>query len=210
MRIALIGMSGSGKSYWSRKLEERNFKRFPCDDLIAQKLFPELVKLENAVRFLGKWMGFPYQAEYDERESRYLAAEIQMLAEIVDYLGSHTGGAEEGIVVDTTGSVVYCGEKILQALRRFTTVVHLSTPPEIQGKMLKAYLAHPRPVLWRGLYALTQGEAIEQALARCYPILLATRERLYQQYAHVTIEDYKRRSKNFGVDEFLQEIIEKA
>ena len=208
MRITLIGMSGSGKSYWSRKLVERGFKSFPCDDLIAQKLFPEMVKPNNAVCFLGKWMGFPYQPEYEERELRYLRTEIQVLSEIVNYLGSHKDNAEESVVVDTTGSVVYCGEEILQALRRFTTIVHLSTPPEIQEKMLKAYLAHSRPVLWRGLFVLKQGEAIEQALARCYPILLATRERLYQQYAHMTIDDCKRRSQNFGVDAFLQEILE--
>jgi len=210
MRITLIGMSGSGKSYWSRKLKERNFKRFPCDDLIARQLFPELVKPDNTVRFLGQWMGFPYQPGYEERESRYLAAEIRVLSEIIRYLENSTGGVQESVVVDTTGSVVYCGEEILQGLRRFTTVVHLSTPAELQGKMMKAYLAHPRPVLWKGLFARKQGEAIEQALERCYPILLATREDLYRRYAHMAVDDFKRRSEGFDVDEFLQEIIEKG
>ena len=79
-------MSGSGKSYWSRKLEEQNFRRFPCDDLIAGKLFPELTERTSAIRFLGDWMGFPYRLDYEGRESKYLKAEIEVLAEIIEYL----------------------------------------------------------------------------------------------------------------------------
>jgi len=205
-RITLVGMSGSGKSYWSRKLEEQNFRRFPCDDLIARKLFPELTERTSAIRFLGDWMGFPYRLDYKGRESKYLKAEIEVLAEIIEYLRSTESGSHEKVVIDSTGSVIYSGEDSLQKLQQLTIIVHLATPSEIQGKMLKAYLARPRPVLWRGMYKKDPEETSEQAIARCYPILLSTREHIYQKYAHVTIDYYQRNRSDFSVDELLAEV----
>jgi len=207
MRITLIGMSGSGKSRWSQKLEARGFKRFPCDDLIAEKLFPEAARSIDVIQVLGEWMGFPYETGYAERESKYLNLEIEVLSGIVRDLEKCSANTRERVVVDTTGSVIYSGEKLLSRLKSLTTLVHLSTPPEIQGQMLADYMANPRPVLWRGIFNKKQNESNQQALMRCYSILLTTREKLYEQCADSTIDYYKRTSAGFGVDQFLQEII---
>lgn len=204
MRITLVGMSGSGKSYWSCKLRNRGFRLFPCDDLIARRLFPGRQNAGNAVGFLGEWMGFPYQSGYEEREAEYLRAEIEVLSEVIARLADPGGGGRRNVVVDTTGSVIYAGEEILAELGRLTTVVHLSTPEEIQEKMLEAYLAKPRPVLWRGLYRKNEAETEAQALARCYSILLAAREEMYRRMAHLTVDHSQRTSKRFGIEEFLQ------
>lgn len=206
MRITLVGMSGSGKSYWSGKLKKQNFKCFLCDDLIAERLFPDVPKRNSAIQILGEWMGYPFQPDYERRESVYLNAEIEVLAEILEYLRITPNSSTERVVIDSTGSVIYSGQSTLQKLRRFTTVVHLATPAEIQEDMLKIYLAQPRPVLWRGIFTKRLNETDEQAMARCYPILLSARERLYQQYAHVTIDYYRRTRSDFGVDELLAEV----
>ena len=42
MRLALIGMSGSGKTFWTKKLSEKGAPAIFCDDQIEQRLAPRL------------------------------------------------------------------------------------------------------------------------------------------------------------------------
>jgi shikimate kinase len=206
MRLSIIGMAGSGKSYWSKKLAEVGFRRFCCDDLIAAMLASELSRSDGTVMGLAEWMGFPYESFYRDRESRYLAYEIEILGEILEKLQALGNRSRDNIVIDTTGSVIYTGEGILDGLGRHTTVVHLATPPEVKEQMLKVYVTKPRPVLWRDLFERRPNETNHEALTRCYPELLSTRERLYERYANVTIDYYSRKEEGFGVNEFLETI----
>jgi len=206
MRLSLIGMSGSGKSYWSIKLAELGFRRFCCDDLIAEKLAPELRQANGTSRGLAEWMGFPYEPHYRERESRYLAFEIESLNEIFGDIESCESNTGERMVIDTTGSVIYTGDKVLTRLCRCTTVVHLSTPPEVKERMLKSYVAQPRPVLWRDVFSRKRGETNDEALARCYPRLLFARERLYGRYADVSVDYHKRNEPSFDANDLLEKI----
>jgi shikimate kinase len=196
-------MSGSGKTTWSIKLANTGFRRFCCDELIAEKLVHELTGPAGKPMELGEWMGFPYQPTYKERESKYLACEIEVLNEILEFLEAAEEPEGQNIVVDTTGSVIYTGHAILKRLRARTMVIHLSTPPKVQDLMLKAYLENRRPVLWRNLFTQKRGESNDDALARCYPGLLASREGLYEQNAGITV-DYDTLSRcDFSVKEFL-------
>jgi shikimate kinase len=204
MHLSLIGMSGSGKSQWSTELAELGYLRFCCDELIADKLALELIRSDGTALDLGEWMGFPYEPRYKEREYKYLACEIEVIGEILLYLCGNNPG--EKVVVDTTGSVIYTGKDMLEKLKSNSTVVHLETPPEVKERMLKVYLDQPRPVLWRDMFSKKPGETNEEALARCYPRLLFSRQRLYEQYADVTIDYYVRNRKGFGVKDFLGEI----
>lgn len=206
MRLSLIGMAGSGKSYWTVKLVEHGFRRFCCDDLIAAKLNPELTRPDGTTMELGQWMGFPYEPQYRERESRYLACEIEVLTEILDYIESRKDNPHEKIVVDTTGSVIYTGEGILRKLRRYTRVIYLSIPPEVRERLLRAYVSNPHPMLWRNVFSKEPGETEEEALARCYPRLVVSRQRLYERYADVTIDYYRRSEEGFGVSDLLHEV----
>jgi len=197
-------MSGSGKSHWSIELAELGFLRFCCDELIADKLAPELSRSDGTFLDLGEWMGFPYEPLYKEREYKYLACEKAVIGEILGYLSGSNPG--EKVVVDTTGSVIYTGKDILERLKSNSTVAHLATPPEVKERMLRVYLDQPRPVLWRDVFSKKHGETNEEALARCYPRLLFSRQRLYEQYADVTIDYYVRNQKGFGAKDFLEEI----
>jgi len=203
MRLSLVGMSGSGKSFWSKKLLRWGFLRICCDDLIASRLVPDLGKGVDSVAVVGGWMGFPYETRYREREAAYLACEMEVMTELLERLEKSEGGTGERIVVDTTGSVIYVGEEILKKLRNLTTVVHLATPLEIQKLMFEAYVKKPRPILWREAFSKGSDEDNAQALARCYPQLLANREWRYEKLAHVTISYYHHHRAGFSVDEFL-------
>lgn len=205
MRLALVGMSGSGKSYWSKRLSRAGYRRICCDDLIAAKLDPDLKKRDRNIAVVGRWMGFPFEQTYKAREAAYLACEMAVMTELLQELETLEGSGGERIVVDTTGSVIYTGEETLLKLRRLTTVVHLATPLEIQKKKLEAYVKRPRPILWRDLFNKQPDESDAQAMARCYPGLLTSREYQYERLAHVTISYYRHRRAGFTVQEFLND-----
>jgi len=167
-------------------------------------LLTNLLQSDGTALDLGEWMGFPYEPRYKEREDKYLACEIEVIDEILGYLSGNN--PREKVVVDTTGSVIYTGKNMLERLKSNSTVVHLTTPPEVKERMLRVYLDQPRPVLWRDVFSKKRGETNEEALARCYPRLLFSRQRLYEQCADVTIDYYVRNRKGFGVKDFLGEI----
>jgi shikimate kinase len=146
-------------------------------------------------------MGFPYEPHYQECESQYLAYEKEVMSEILEYFENTP---EEKIVVDTTGSVIYIEEEILGRLQRYTTIVYLATPPEVQGQLLNAYISNPHPMLWRDTFSKDTNETNKEALARCYQRLFFARKLLYERYAGVTIDYHERRKKGFGVNDFLQ------
>lgn len=206
VRISLIGMSGAGKSQWSRRLEARGFKRYSCDDRILAELFPTAPDKSDAVQLLGRWMGFPFEDGYSAREATYLQHEIAVLAAILRELETSCSDAAADVVVDTTGSVVYSGEELLGRLKAATVLVHLAVPAEVRGKLLADYLADPRPVLWRGIFHKRPEESDEQALRRCYSLLLTSREELYRQSADLTIDYRRRTAPGYGVEELLRDI----
>jgi len=203
MRISLIGMAGSGKSYWSKKLAEQGFTRFCCDELIADKLAPELAGIAERPLTMGEWMGFPYEAGYEVREARYLALEREVMAGIISSLEAHEEKPNGDIVVDTTGSVIYAGKESLEKLRLSTTVVYLAISPEVREHLLSAYISNPHPMVWRGMFHREPHETDSEALVRCYPMLVRERERDYEQLAEVTIAFHRRREQGFSVDDFL-------
>lgn len=206
MHLSLTGMSGSGKSFWSARLAQHGFTCFCCDDRIAEKLAPFLDGEGDTIARLGRWMGFPFQPGYEEREVRYLLLERETVEEALRVLNCNPDSGADDVVIDTTGSVVYMEEEILAELRRLTTIVHLATPVEVHMQMLENYRSAPRPVLWRGMFVKTPPETDQEALARCYPELLAGREKLYRMFADVTLDYFKHRGRGFGVTEFLAEV----
>lgn len=212
MLIALIGMSGSGKSLWSGRLAEKGFSRFCCDDLITERLSGELQRADGSRMELGEWMGFPFEEGYEQREELYLAREKEVLAEVLDWIESRSApcsAAEINAVVDTTGSVIYTGESLLGRLKSLTTIVSFTSPAEVREAMLRQYLANPRPVLWRGLFSRKAAESNEKALLRSYDLLLESRERLYHELADIELDFHTRNDPGFTVSRLFG-LVEKA
>jgi shikimate kinase len=206
MRLSFIGMSGTGKSHWSSQLVERGFTRFCCDYLIAERLKPEVASLNGTKHSLAEWMGFPYEAHFAEREAQYLATEIEVLDEILSYLEALPVDSPENIIVDSTGSVIYTGQAMLERLHRQTTMIYLDTPLAVQERMHAIYLTNPAPVLWQGHFNRQPGESNAAALARCYPELLTSRTHEYKQWAEISLDYHLLRQPGFTVDDFLAEI----
>lgn len=188
MRIALIGMSGAGKSYWARRLAQTGFSCLGCDDAIGHELTLRLDLADGSIDGVGQWMGFPYEDGFHSRERLYLDLERRVLTRFLDTLENPAPGAADTCVIDTTGSVVYLGDELLTRLCRMSVVVYLSCPPARRQALLDAYRANPRPVVWQGMYRPLPVEDRSVALERCYRALVADRDRRYRRYAHLTVE----------------------
>jgi hypothetical protein len=50
--------------------------------------------------------------------------------------------------------------------------------------LIARYLSDPKPVLWGDQFVQRPGESAKEAVARCYPQLIAHRKKLYEHYAH--------------------------
>jgi shikimate kinase len=202
MRIGLIGMSGAGKTSIALKLAAAGFEHIDCDRLIAAKLSVALGRPLATLDDLGAWLGFPYEVGFRDKEARYIACEIAVLREIADRL-ARTSGHQQNLVVDMGGSAIYVGRARFLKLRRLITVVYLAVPREAHAQMLQEYLRRPRPIIWRGRFRSKRGESHTAALARCYPQLIAYRERHYEALCDLRLDSQLQQHSELGAESFL-------
>src|SRR5216683_2649758 len=204
LRLALIGMSGAGKTFWTKKLGANRFPAVSCDDRIELKLAPHLAAGGyTSINGVAAWMVWPDSATYTERESEYLAEEIHTLDEILTELENQ---AKKSLVLDTTGSVIYTGNNLLMRLRRQMTIVHLAASADEQQLLIERYLNDPKPVLWRGAFQPKAGEKPRDTVARCYPALIAARRQSYAALAHCTLQVAALRGASLDAPAFLKKI----
>ena len=223
-RLALVGMSGSGKSFWTKKLAAAGWRSVCCDDLIEQRLAPRLAAGGySGINGVAAWMGWPNSGTYVQREAEYLAEEIGVMDEFLSNLEKETSGLGKEtsgtpIVLDTTGSVIYAQNNILMRLRRQMTVVHLANTEKEQRILVERYLNDPKPVLWRGTFHVKDQETPRETVARCYPLLIAARRKSYETLAHCSVNVSELRATHGGnspknsadVERFLQKIHEQV
>jgi shikimate kinase len=208
LRLALIGMSGAGKTFWTKKLAGIQYPTVSCDDRIELRLAPRLAAGGYAgINGVAAWMGWPDSATYSERESEYLAEEIHTLDEILTELEKQP---EKSLILDTTGSVIYTGNNLLMRLRRQMTIVHLAASAEEQQLLIERYLSDPKPVLWRGAFQPKAGEKARETVARCYPALIAARRQSYEALAHCTLQVAALRDPLLQAAAFLKMIQDKT
>lgn len=201
--ISLIGMSNIGKSHWSNKLADFGFTPFRCDDLIERNLEPRLRRQRlKGIGDVARWMGQPHEPHYPENSALYLKAEAAVMNEIIRKMREGNGR----FAVDTTGSVIYLGEEILAKLRELSTVVLLNAPESHQELLFQKYCAEPKPVIWGNMYKPLPGEDVKDALARCYPLLLKSRNELYRRHAHAVLDYDTVRAPGFDGKEFLEKV----
>ena len=202
LRLALIGMSGAGKSFWTRQLASAGHPAISCDDKIEERLASRLAAGGySGINGVAAWMGWPDSQTYAERESQYLSEEIAVLEQVLDDLSR---SPEKSLVLDTTGSVIYCGNHLLMRLRKLMTVVNLAASAQEQQLLIERYLSDPKPVLWRGAFQAKDGENPRATVARCYPNLIAGRRQSYAALAHCTIEVAKLRELPHKPEAFLE------
>jgi shikimate kinase len=204
LRLALIGMSGAGKTYWAKKLAADGWSAICCDDRIEEKLASRLAASgHSGINGVAAWMGWPDSPNYAVRETQYLEEEIHTLSEVLTDLERES---EKPLVLDTTGSVIYTGNHLLLRLRRRMTIVYLAASAEEQQLLIERYLHDPKPVLWRGAFRPRTGESARETVGRCYPALMAARRQSYEALANCTLQLAELRDPAFDAAAFLKKI----
>lgn len=200
--LSLIGMSGIGKTHWAKRFKDYGFEHICCDDLIEEKLKPELRKLGyKGISDVAKWMGQPYEKQFKKNQQKYLDYEIKVMGEILAKLENRK---QKKMVIDTTGSVIYCGNHILKKLKKLTKIVYLGISKSARNEMFRNYLADPKPVIWGKLFDQKKSESFHQALGRCYPKLLEYRQNYYKKYAHFVVPYEKHKNGQIDLSDFLK------
>jgi hypothetical protein len=203
MQLTLIGMSGVGKSHWSKKMEALGYRRYCCDELIAERLGTELGKKGKATVNLAKWMGQPYSKGYQETEALYLELESAVIEQICDEL-EHGIQKDKPVVVDTTGSLVYLEKVLIKRLRKLTRTVLLNLPDDKHEEHFENYLKDPKPVIWNGKYLPSIGEIPQMALRRCYRKLLYFRNKDYALMSDFKLDYTFHQSSGTTVEDLLE------
>jgi shikimate kinase len=194
--LILIGMSGSGKTHWARRLAKHlGVPYIQFDDLTARH--PELLAHvlaydgKDMAEKMGRFFGMPWTENFQQREDVYLRAESAAMN--ADY--------DMNSILDLSGSGIYHTQS-LERLKRGRTTIYLETGAQEREQMLQNYIQNPKPVCWRGLYVQNSDETQTQALSRCYHHLLNDRAHLYARYADITLSFSAHRNAN-TVAEFL-------
>ena len=201
VNLTLIGMSGAGKSYWSKKMEEKGYRWYNCDEMIAERLGLELPVKGNSTLNLAKWMGQPFSEGYIKAEKLYLKLEEAVVEHICDELEQAT--ENEPVVVDTTGSLIYLQKKLLNRLRALTKMIHLRLPEEKHEQLFENFINDPKPVIWEGKFKPRKGETPQNALRRCYKDLLSFRNERYSLLADHVLDYSFHHNPEREVDELL-------
>jgi shikimate kinase len=203
LRLALIGMSGTGKTFWSKRLAQTGCPAFCCDDRIEQRLRTRLGGGFAGTSGVASWMGWPDSPSYAQREAEYLAQEIATLDEVLTDLVRNPA---RQLILDTTGSVIYTGNNLLLRLRRHMTIVYLAASSAEQQLLIERYLTDPKPVLWRGAFQPKKDETPRETVARCYPTLVAARRQSYEALAHCRVPVAELRDATLDAAAFLARV----
>ena len=201
MFITLIGMSGIGKSYWSKKLEQHDFIRFGCDDLITEYLAKKL-GFANAMEFdMHAWVGYPDETTHAERAKEYLQAEETVLMNIINNL--EAANHQQNFVIDSTGSIIYMKSNVISRLKELTHFVYLDIAPDDLDKMFTYYMQNPVAIMWNGYFQAKPDEPRLKTFERCYPLLIQSREQKYQEIAQITVPPEVHRAQETTVEKIL-------
>jgi len=200
--LVLLGMSQIGKTDWSKLLAQRyEYPHIEFDKLIGTSTqLTDLIKNipgRDTAEKMGNYFGMPWSDGFKEKEAGYLDVERRLMAKKYNI----------GTILDLTGSAIYHPDE-MEGIRAIGLVIYLKASPKRRQEMFQLYIKHPKPVCWKGAFERRGDETNEQALARCYPILLASRAKLYETFADIVLPyqvHTKLRNGN-NLDGFVQEI----
>jgi shikimate kinase len=205
MILTFMGMSGAGKSFWAAKFAAQGCTVVDCDALIAASLQAQIGPIGTSHDQVGGWMGLPDQPGFRQREALYLAHETDILRTVIERAPAWAA-AKADCVIDTGGSIIYADPTLVQGLRQCSTVIYFRIPNTLHQQMLDAYLAHPRPVVWNGLFEQAPSENRADAFRRSYMQLLRQREQLYELYSDLTLEYDYYRQPSLSVEQFIADV----
>lgn len=148
--IALIGMSGIGKSYLAAMMQRWGWTGYSCDLEIGTKhLAAEMKKpvtiddISALSEFIGKIGEMPF-VEFKRRQMMYHDAEVAALASVPDMAARN-----EKFVLDSTGSICeILDEKIIEQVGRSTLIVYIEASRDEEIAILQRAQDYPKPLFY--------------------------------------------------------------
>lgn len=197
--IIFLGMSGLGKTHWSKALSQKFcYRHYEFDEMIGRsKDFLHIVegcKGVDLAEKCGNYFGKPWDEGYAEKERRYLKIEKKLM----------DGKYPDGSILDLTGSAIYHLPE-LRKLRQTGIVICLDSSKKAINEMFNTYISHPKAVCWNGMFMRKGKESNKIALARSYKRLLMHRAELYRKNSDVIIP-YVTHMNISSADDFITEI----
>lgn len=176
--IIFMGMSGVGKSHYSKRInKDYGHRIISVDDMIAEHLGL------NDVYAVREFFGEPYEEKYKENSKIYLDLEERFTNEALDIAENSGGG---NIIIDTTGSVIYLSDETLRRISKFKNRIYLDADEGYMDKLIEKYFADPKPVIWGELNNFTKDNYLEK-IKEQYPKLLKYRSDLYRKHCNIVI-----------------------
>jgi shikimate kinase len=206
MIITLVGMSNIGKSRLAERLvADKGFERIGCDDLVETAIGDELKQLGySGVNDVGRWMGQPYTPNYPRNSAKFIECEREVMLQVISRI--ETTKVEYPLVIDTTGSVIYVGDDVINNLKKLTKIVYLEASEAHREQLFKLYMEEPKPVIWGDSYSKLPSESEHESLVRCYPKLLGFRASKFEAVANLIIPYESHRINEMDLEALLSVI----
>jgi len=175
LKVAFIGMSNIGKSYTAMRLATQyDFSLIEVDKIIWENLG------HNSMDAFAQWQGHPYTKGYAEREKHSIALETEATRKALST-------NKRNPIIDTTGSVIYTDNEVLEALQSEYYVVYIEAMADHIERLKVQYFKHPKPLVWAGHYEKLDGKTKTESILECYPKLLTSRGKAYAKHANLTL-----------------------
>ena len=172
--MSFIGMSNIGKSYCAEKIGAyKTMAVVEVDDSIQKAL------KHTCMEAAAKWLGYPFQDRYAANAEKYLNLENALTRQALTTQGNH--------IVDTTGSIVYCDEPTLAALKENSVIVLIDAGPDDIERLEEMYFQVPKPTIWGDVFHQKRWQNGIQAMKNCYGELLEERTQRYRDLADIVL-----------------------
>jgi len=175
LKVAFIGMSNIGKSYTAMRLATTyDFNLIEVDKIIWENLG------YDSMDAFARWQGHPYTDGYGEREKHSISLETKATRTALKT-------KKRNPIIDTTGSVIYTDEDVLNTLREDYYIVYIEAMEDHLERLKAQYFKQPKPLIWAGHYEKLEGKSETESILECYPRLLTSRNKAYAKQADTTL-----------------------
>jgi shikimate kinase len=191
MNIALVGMSGVGKTAFSQKLKVLGFEIFCVDALIEKRL--KIIDPSFSFSGIGSvanWLGFPGDAQYQKSSRAYMQVEKEVMLEIFQQISNKKN---KNVVIDTTGSVVYQPKEFLACLQKICKIVFLTISPERLQELNVRYTKNPKPLIWPA-ELINNKNNFKKNIHKNFFALLENREKFYKKISDIELINHEQMS----------------
>jgi shikimate kinase len=194
LKVAFIGMSNIGKSYTAMRLATQyDFSLIEVDKIIWENLG------HDTMDAFAKWQGHPYTDGYAEREKHSISLETQATRKAMET-------TQRNPIIDTTGSVIYTDDDVLDALRRDYYIVYIEAMDDHIERLKVQYFKQPKPLVWAGHFEKLDGKSETESILECYPKLLASRGKAYASHADVTLPSTMILNPEVGIADIFEAV----